>query len=285
MRFPAQLRLLPAAALCWLAAGVVIGIPDAAPASAVIGAVVAGGLALTAVRVRVLVLPALAVAAAALVLGSIALSAPARVPADLVAAAESGRSFDLEVTVGGRTTEGRFAGVLANTRVPVLVFAEPGTAPPIGATVTLFTGRWRARTESGAGIRGRTVMSSTVTAGTERFLTGRWPWLRARAPSGRVHHLRDNANGCAVNDQCQGPGSSRPGSASADREEAPSAGGDHEDGDNEERATGEKREPAPGAARSHPDDLRARGHRAAAYRVRGSSAKTERSTRTLTTIT
>ncbi len=137
MRFPAQLRLLPAAALCWLAAGVVIGIPDAAPASAVIGAVVAGGLALTAVRVRVLVLPALAVAAAALVLGSIALSAPARVPADLVAAAESGRSFDLEVTVGGRTTEGRFAGVLANTRVPVLVFAEPGTAPPIGATVTL----------------------------------------------------------------------------------------------------------------------------------------------------
>jgi competence protein ComEC len=137
MAFPARLRLLPAAGLSWLAAGVVIGVPDAALASAVIGAVITGGLAVAAFRVRVLVVPVIAVAAATVVLGSIALSAPARAPADLVAAAESGRSLDLEVTVGGRATEGRFAGVLAGTRVAVLVFADPGTSPPIGATVTL----------------------------------------------------------------------------------------------------------------------------------------------------
>ena len=137
MAYPARLRLVPAAALSWLAAGVAIGAPDAAPASAVIAAVVAGGLAVAALRVRVLVIPVIAVAAATVVLGSVALAAPARAPADIVAAAESGRSLDLEVTVGGRATEGRFAGVLTDTRVAVLVFADPGTSPPIGATVTL----------------------------------------------------------------------------------------------------------------------------------------------------
>ena len=137
MTTPARLRLLPAAALCWLAAGVGIGFPDAALASAVIAAVVASAHAVAARRMRVLALPAIAVAAATIVLGSVALAAPARAPADLVAAAESGRSLDLEVTVGGRATEGRFAGVLSGTRVPVLVFADPGTAPPIGATVAL----------------------------------------------------------------------------------------------------------------------------------------------------
>jgi competence protein ComEC len=136
-RVPPRWRLLPAAGLSWLAAGIFIGIPDAAPAAAVIGAVVAVGLAFAAVRVRGLVLPAIAVGAATLVLGAVALAAPARAPAALLEEAERGGSLDLEVVVGGRAEEGRFAGVLAGTSVPVLVFAEPGTAPPIGSTVAL----------------------------------------------------------------------------------------------------------------------------------------------------
>jgi competence protein ComEC len=134
---PANLRLLPAAALGWLAAGVVIGIPDAAPAAAVVGAVLTTGLAFGALRVRALVLPGIAVAAATLILGSIALAAPAREPVDLLELAESGRSLDLEVVVGGRSIEGRFAGVIAGTSVPVMVFADPGASPPIGSNVSL----------------------------------------------------------------------------------------------------------------------------------------------------
>jgi len=134
MRMPARLRLLPAAGACWLAAGIAIGVPDAAPAATVVAAVVAGGLAVAAFRVRILVLPAVAVGAATLVLGAIALAAPARAPGELI---EAGRSIELEITVGGRADEGRFAGVVAGTAVPVLVFADPGTSPPIGSTVAL----------------------------------------------------------------------------------------------------------------------------------------------------
>ncbi|WP_397427904.1 hypothetical protein, partial [Pseudolysinimonas sp.] len=133
--FPARWRLLPAAALSWLAAGVVIGVPDAAPAATMIVAVVAGGLAVAALRVRTLVLPAVAAGAATLVLGAVAIAAPARAPADLLEAAESGRSLELEVVVGGRAEEDRFAGVIAGTSAPVLVFADPGTSVPIGSTV------------------------------------------------------------------------------------------------------------------------------------------------------
>jgi competence protein ComEC len=134
---PANLRLLPAAALAWLAAGVVIGVPDAAPAVAGCGALLTVGLGFGAARVRVLVVPAIAAGAATLVLGAVAVAAPARGPAAYVEIAESGRSADLEVVVGGRADDGRFAGVIAGTSVPVLVFADPGTSPPIGTTVTL----------------------------------------------------------------------------------------------------------------------------------------------------
>jgi competence protein ComEC len=137
MRMPPRLRLLPAAVACWLAAGVAIGFPDAAPAAAVIAALAAGGLAIAAFRMRGLVLPAVAVGAATLVLGAVAIAAPARAPTDLVAATESGRSLELEVIVGGRADEGRFAGVVAGAAAPVLVFADPGSAPPIGSTVAL----------------------------------------------------------------------------------------------------------------------------------------------------
>jgi competence protein ComEC len=134
---PPRLRLLPAAVACWLAAGVAIEIPDAAPTATVVAAVVAGGLAAAAFRVGILVLPAVAVGAATLVLGAVALAAPARTPANLLETADSGRSLELEVTVGGRADEGRFAGVIAGTSAPVLVFADPGTSPPIGSTVAL----------------------------------------------------------------------------------------------------------------------------------------------------
>lgn len=137
MTFPARWRLLPAAALGWLAAGCAIGAPDAAPAMAAIATAVASGLTIAAFRVRLLVLPAVAVGAAVLVLGSVAVQGPGRLPTDLAEAADGGRSLDLEVTVGGRSVGGRFAGVLAGTRVPVLVFADAGTSPPIGATVAL----------------------------------------------------------------------------------------------------------------------------------------------------
>lgn len=134
---PARWRLLPAAVLTWLAAGVVIGIPDAAPAAAVVGALLTVGCSIAAVRRRLLVLPAIAVGAATLVLAAVALAAPARVPGEYLDTASSGRSVDLDVLVGGRSEEGRFAGVIAGTSVPVLVFADPGTSPPIGSTMTL----------------------------------------------------------------------------------------------------------------------------------------------------
>jgi competence protein ComEC len=134
---PARWRLLPTALLVWLTAGVAIGAPDAPPTAVVIAAVVTAGLSLAAFRARLLVVPAIAVGAATLVLGAIVVAAPARAPADLVEAADSGRSLDLEVVVGGRAREGRFAGLIAGTSAPVLVFADPGTSWPIGSTVVL----------------------------------------------------------------------------------------------------------------------------------------------------
>lgn len=137
MRTPPRLRLFPAAALSWLAAGVAIGVPDAAVAAAVIVATAAGGLAVAAFRVRILVVPAVAVGATALVLAAVAIAAPSRAPGEFVEAAESGRSLELEVVVGGRADEGRVAGLIAGTSAPVLVFAEPGTSLPIGSIVAL----------------------------------------------------------------------------------------------------------------------------------------------------
>jgi competence protein ComEC len=134
---PANLRLLPAAALGWLAAGLVVGVPDAAPAATVIGALLTLVLALGASRKQLFLIPAIALGAATLVLGAVAIAAPARTPADYVELAASGRSIDLEVVVGGRSVEGRFAGVIAGTSVPVLVFGDPGPAWPIGSTVAL----------------------------------------------------------------------------------------------------------------------------------------------------
>src|SRR4051812_27160371 len=45
---------------------------------------------------------------------------------------------------------------------------KPSPSNPRGADVTPRTGRWRASVGSGSAIRGRTVMSSTTTAGMGR---------------------------------------------------------------------------------------------------------------------
>ena len=129
-----QWRLLPAVVVGWIAAGVLVGSPDAAPASAGLATAAAGLVSLAALRRRALALVALPCAVAALVAASIALTAPSRMPAHLVASAESGRSVELTVVVTGRTVEGRFAGAVEGA--PVLVFGD-GQGPPLGATVIL----------------------------------------------------------------------------------------------------------------------------------------------------
>lgn len=137
---PPRLRLAPAVVAAWIAAGVAIGIPDAAPVAAVVLALAAAALTIAAFRVRILVLPALTVGVVALVLGSVATGSAGRASPELVDAAESGRSLEVEVAVSGRTTEGRFAGVIVGASVPVLVFGDArdaGAASPIGSTVAL----------------------------------------------------------------------------------------------------------------------------------------------------
>lgn len=134
---PARWRLLPSVGAVWLAAGLGIGTPDAALPAAGVVALVAAGLSIAASRVRVLVPLALAGAVAALVLGAVAVAAPGRTPPELAEAASAGRSVDLEVVVTGRAVEGRVEGVVAGTRSPILIFAAPGTAPPIGAVVAV----------------------------------------------------------------------------------------------------------------------------------------------------
>lgn len=135
-RLPPTWRLIPAVVAAWAMAGFATGSPDAAPAVAALTAAIAGLLTVAALRVRVLVLAALACGAAALVAGSIALCAPDRTPAALVAAADQSRAVELEVVVRGRAVEGRVEGVVAGSSTPVLVFGD-GIAPPIGATVAM----------------------------------------------------------------------------------------------------------------------------------------------------
>ncbi len=137
MRIPPRFRLIPVALAGWLAAGISIGIPDATPALFAVVAMVAVCVAVAALRVRVLVLPALALGAAGLVLASVAIGVASRTSPELAEAAEGGRSLTLDVVVEGRATDGRFTAVLAGTSIPVLVFADPGTSPPIGAVVRL----------------------------------------------------------------------------------------------------------------------------------------------------
>ncbi|CAN5149039.1 ComEC/Rec2 family competence protein [soil metagenome] len=142
----ADLRLLPAVAFAWLAAGVAIGVRDAGAAVA-LAALASGGIAAVAVYVAVVVVgrprlravaavAALACVAAAVSLAAVAASAGSREPAVLVDAAD-GRSVVLDVAVTGAATDGRVPGTATLIGIgdqyyavssPVLVFAEPGDA-------------------------------------------------------------------------------------------------------------------------------------------------------------
>lgn len=139
-RLPATWRLLPAAMAAWLVAGVGIGIPDLAPV--LLGATLLAAFGLTvaaarfAPRRRMLAVAAVAGWVAVLVATAVAVGSPSRTPGEWREAAESGRSLELDAIVTGRADEGRFPGVVAGTRVPLLVFGERGgSPPPIGSTV------------------------------------------------------------------------------------------------------------------------------------------------------
>ena len=127
-----DLRLLIPAAVAWIAAAIVVGIPDWRIAVALWAA--AGVAIVVAQHRRAVAIVALALAAAACCCTSVAIQAEMRGPPELVAAAESGREVELvaEVTGAGDPVEATVGGA------PVLVFAEPDlVSPRIGELVTL----------------------------------------------------------------------------------------------------------------------------------------------------
>ncbi|CAN5126753.1 hypothetical protein BH11ACT4_BH11ACT4_25680 [soil metagenome] len=138
-----DLRLGIPGIAAWVAAGVVIGIPAAALPVAVALWLAAG--VFVAVRLRRTAIAALAVAAAALCCTAVAIEAPARQPASLAAAAESGRQVTATATTTATLLPGRgsFPAQLTvaygePVAVPVLVFGErPEHRVGIGATISL----------------------------------------------------------------------------------------------------------------------------------------------------
>lgn len=127
-----DLRLLIPAAVAWVAAAIVVGVPDWRIAVALWAA--AGIAIVVALQRRAAAIVGLTLAAAACCCTSIAIQTQVRAPAELVVAAESGREVDLvaEVTGAGDPVEATILGA------PVLVFAEHGAASPrIGELVVV----------------------------------------------------------------------------------------------------------------------------------------------------
>ena len=95
-------------------------------------------VSIAAFRVRVLVLPALAICAAAVVVGSVAVGAASRTSPEL---SDGCRGWAVARARGRRRGAGDRRAVRrarsSGSSVPVLVFADPSTAPPIGAVVSL----------------------------------------------------------------------------------------------------------------------------------------------------
>jgi competence protein ComEC len=133
----ADLRLLPAAVLGWIGAG--IGV--AAPGSpwTVAGAVGLGALTALAAIIRLpgawRGLVVLALAGGALATASVVAHAPARSPELLTEAAQAGRVVELVIGVTGRSVDGRIPATALTARVagtrselssPVLVFGDRG---------------------------------------------------------------------------------------------------------------------------------------------------------------
>jgi competence protein ComEC len=132
-----EFRLLPAAALAWIAAGVAIGAPQSPWAvAAVVGLWALAVLVAVVGRRRVWRgLVVVALAGAALAGTSVMAHAPARSPAVLVEAAHASRSVTVLLQVTGRATDGRLPGTAiaatiggsrAEVSTPVLLFADRG---------------------------------------------------------------------------------------------------------------------------------------------------------------
>jgi competence protein ComEC len=138
----ADLRLLPAAVVAWLGAGLAIAAPGSwVTALVAVGLwILAAGLAIVPMpgRVRSTAwrgLAVIAIAGGALAMTSVAAHAPARSPAVLTEAAHAGRMVTLLVETTGRAVDGRIAASAESVRVAgatraistsVLVFGDLG---------------------------------------------------------------------------------------------------------------------------------------------------------------
>ncbi|MEO8095800.1 MAG: ComEC/Rec2 family competence protein, partial [Pseudolysinimonas sp.] len=123
-----DLRLLPAALLAWMTAGVAVGVRDAEVVLVVCAVlwIAAGAIVIFARGRRSWAATiALGLIAAAVVATAVAAAIPVRGPSDLVAASQHSRSVTLVITVTGHPVEGRVRGAVEGGP-PVLVFGEPG---------------------------------------------------------------------------------------------------------------------------------------------------------------
>jgi competence protein ComEC len=169
-----DLRLAAPAAGAWLVTGLLVGAPAlGAPAAIALWCV--AGLALGAATLRrgrrggaFLAAAALVVAAGALVATSVAVQAPARAPAVLVAAAETGRPLTLLLT----TTETLEAGGTDDA-------SQGDRAEPFSATITAVLAPARAGGEAPVGIG--TSVQAVVFAAAPSHRTGIGSALLLRA--------------------------------------------------------------------------------------------------------
>ena len=135
----ADLRLAIPAAVAWIAAAVVIGIDPIVPTIALW--TVAGITTAIMLARRSLAVVALALAAAAFCSTSVVVQSTSRQPAELVAAAETGRQIDALATLTGRASGRSYPVTLdvvngTSVHVPVVVFG-PATDAGIGTTVRI----------------------------------------------------------------------------------------------------------------------------------------------------
>ena len=135
----ADLRLAIPAAVAWIAAAVIIGIDPVIPTIALWAA--AGIATAIALARRSLAVVALALAAAAFCSTSVVVQSTSRQPAELVAAAETGRQIDALATLTGRASGRSYPVTLdvvngTSVHVPVVVFG-PATDAGIGTTVRI----------------------------------------------------------------------------------------------------------------------------------------------------
>lgn len=130
-----ELRLVPAAIVVWLTAGVLIGAPEAAVAvAAAFGAATVGALAVVRRGGRRLVIVVIALVAGAVVTLSIAAREPGRSPELLRIAAAEGIVVELTAVVSAPADDGRLrlsllaaevGGEVSTAPAPLLLFGSP----------------------------------------------------------------------------------------------------------------------------------------------------------------